>query len=266
MAITAESRSLFNEKAQVQKDEISKVLADEKKMLSNLGADPIAVAHSKIALSEKMIYIVTLYVAINDLSVEILGVKNNDALNEARKIIYKALIYLEEVVTSYIDVQFSDIEEQLSAISDISLEKRYFISRKLGLSIRLLVEAFGDNSKWKWSFVELYGRFVTIMKNLMDWKQASKNYFDMESPDYEMTVSYIRIVKKYLDTTAKDYRDKYELSTHSIDDMRVALQYVAASRRLALILDEKEDVEELKKKSQVWKDRLESDRKKGIAT
>mgnify|MGYP006988912838 CR=1 FL=1 len=59
-----------------------------------------------------MIYVATTYIALNNLSVELLDVKNNDMLNDARKILYKAIIYLEEVVTPAIDVQYSEIEDK----------------------------------------------------------------------------------------------------------------------------------------------------------
>jgi len=264
--ITPENRELFLTKSKIHKDEINKIFANEKAVLLSISKNPSGVARKKLALSKDMIYAATLYIGINDISVEILGTKNNDALNEARKILYKAIIYLENIVTPYVDIQYSEIEEQLSEIANFTLEERYYLVRKLGLSIKLLIDAFGDNTKWKWSFVEIQGRFTTVMKNLLDWKQASKDYFDSGSSNYDITVFYIRLVKKYLEISAKEYRDRYELSTHRIDDMRLATNYLEASRRLAIIIDEHEDAEEFKKKAQIWRDKLESDQKKGIAS
>ncbi len=266
MANSIEKRELFNSKSQVHKDAIKKILENEKKILATIGNEPSEVAHKKIGLCEQMIHAATRYIAINELSFSILELKNNDALNEARKILYKAIIYLENVVTNGIDIAFSDIDDKLSLIADYDLAKRYYLVRKLGLCIRLLVDAFGDNSKWKWSFVEIQGRFATVMKNMLDWKQAVKVYFSSDSPDYSTTVFYIRMVRKNLDLSAKEYRDRYELATHRIDDMRAALNYIGAGRRIAMIIEEKEDAEEMKKKYQVWKEKLENDQKKGLAT
>lgn len=263
--ITSENRELFATKSQIHKDAINKIIANEKGVLSSIEKDPSGKALKKLQLCEQMIYVVTLYIAINDLSVSILGTKNNDALNEARKIMYKALIYLEDIVTSHVDVQFFEIEDKVAEIASVSLEKRYYLIRKIGLSIRLLIDAFGDNSKWKWSFVEIQGRFATVAKNLLDWKQASKDFFDSGSENYETTSLYIRIVRKILEASSKDYRDKYELSTHRIDDMRLAINYLSASFRIAQILEDNDEAEKFKKKMQIWREKFENDQKKGIA-
>ena len=53
---------------------------------------------------------------MNSLSLSFLGVKNEAFLNEARKCIYKALIYLEEIVSPIIDAPFSDYEQGLETI------------------------------------------------------------------------------------------------------------------------------------------------------
>ena len=251
MANTAEKRELFNSKSQCHKDSIKKIFENEKKLLAEVGKDPVVTAHKKIELAEIMIHAATLYIAINELSFSILELRNNDALNEARKIIYKAIIYLEDVVSNGIDIPFSDIDDKLELIADYPLDKRY---------------AFGENSKWKWSFVEIQGRFTTVMKNLLDWKQANKDYYDSGSENYTTTVFYIRLVRKHLEISSKEYRDRYELATHRLDDMRAAVNYLGASRRIAVIIDEKSDAEEFKKKAQVWREKLESDQKKGLAT
>lgn len=264
--ITAETREEFKVRSQIHKDAIDKSLANEKKMLALIAKESEGSAYRKLMLAEDMIYIVTLYININNLSVDILGVKNNDALNDARKILYKAIIYLEDVVTNFVDVQYSDIEEKILEIEKVSLEKRYYLMRKLGLAIRLLIDAFGDNTKWKWSFVEIQGRFSTVMKNLLNWKEANRVYFDSSLENYDTTVFYIRMVKRLLDQSAKEYRDRYELSTHRIDDMRLAINYVLASRRISMLLSEPEEAEELKTKAKVWRDKLDSDQKKGIAS
>ena len=106
------------------------------------------------------------------------GSKNNDALNEARKILYKAIIYLEEIVTNTIDIPFSELGPYHERILNVTIARRYSIITKLGLAINILKDAFGDNSKWKWSFVELEGRYATVAKNLIDMKNSTKDYWD----------------------------------------------------------------------------------------
>ena len=264
--INSENRELLKIRSEPYKEKIAASLEKEKAVLASIQADSEGAAYKKLALSEEMIYVATLYIAINNLSVTILGPKDNEALNDARKILYKAIIYLEEIVSPFVDVQYSEIEDKVAEIAETSIEKRFSLVRKLGLAIRLLEDAFGDNSKWKWSFVEINGRFTTVAKNLVDMKQACKDYFEPSSDDYENSVLYIRLVKKLLDQSATQYRDRYELSTHRVDDMRLAINYLGASRRVSILIGNSDEAEEIKKKGAVWKGKMESDQKAGISS
>lgn len=263
--ISEETRLHFNETILPYKSKITAVLQKEKTMLNGMHKGDIDYENKKLLLCEDMIYIATLYMAQNSLSLKLMEVKNNDALNDARKILYKAIIYLEDIVTNMIDCSFSDLFPYYEKIKSISISRRYMIIRKLGLSIAMLKDAFGDNSKWKWSFVELEGRFSTVTKNLIDMKSAVKDYFDPNSNDYETTVLYIRLVTKLLNDSANAYRDKYELSTRLIDDMRNGIKYLLALRKLHISLGNVDSAEEIKKKAMVWKDKMDADAKAGTS-
>ena len=263
--ITTHSRELLNDSCNPYKTEIESLLEKEKNILKLIEQDDTGAAYKRMMLVEDMIFIATIYMTMNNLSVEILETKNTDALNEARKVLYKAVIYLEEIVTNIVDAPYSEYQENVARIINIPLDKRYFIVRKLGLAIRLLMDAYGENTKWKWAFVELNGRFAVTAKNMIDMKAVSKSYFDPQHAEHDTTVYYVRLVRRMLEQSADQYRDKYELATRRIDDMRNAILFVAAQRRFCIILNETEEADELKKKGQVWKDKLENDRKKGIA-
>lgn len=262
--IAAESRELFNNKMKPYKELVQKSFEKEKNLLSLMSKDSSGIAYKKILLCEEMIYVASLYMTINNLSVSLLDTKNTDSLNEARKTLYKAIIYLEEIVTNFVDAPYNDYAEKVAEIANVPFEKRFFLARKLGLAIRLLIDSYGDNTKWRWSFVELQGRYATVAKNMIDMKQASKNYFDPRSPDFDNTIFYLRLVKKLLNESATNYRDRYELSTKRIDDIRLAINYLLALRRINIMLNEKDEAEELKKKIIVWKNKMENDQKTGV--
>lgn len=264
MAKISESTRLeFAETIKPYQSKITAVLGKEKATINSINGGAPDSPYKKLMLCDDMIYIASLYMAQNSLSLKILDVKNNDALNEARKILYKAIIYLEELVTNFIDVPYVDLADNHAAIKDKSVNDRYYLIRKLGLSINLLEIAFGDNSKWKWSFVELKGRYAVVAKNLIDMRRAAKAYFDPRDEEYETTVLYIRLINKLLDSSAAGYRDKYELSTRRIDDMRNAIKFLLAKHKLALAIGDKNNAEEIKKKAIVWKDKMDSDQKSG---
>ncbi len=261
--ISEESRLELAEAVKPYQSKIAVLLAQEKSVLSSLSSKDPMTPYKKIELCESMIFISTLYMAQNELSLKLIGVKNNDALNDARKIIYKAIIYLEDIVTNTIDIPYSDLSKCYEKVKDISVEKRYYLVRKLGLSINMLEEAFGDNSKWKWSFVELKGRFAVVTKNYVDMRKAEKDFKDPSCDDYETTVLYMRMIAKLLETSAAEYRDKYELSTRRIDDMRNGIKFLLARHKLALVLRDVKTAEEIKKKALVWKDKMNADQKSG---
>ena len=261
--ITNEDRELFKKEAKQYEDLIKAELDKEKEMLATMKGDAVGVEYKKLILAEQMIYIATLYNAINSASVKILDVKHNDALNEGRKILYKSIIYLEEVVTNIINAAQSDVSEKLEAVANTPLEKRYFLIRKLGLAIQMIIDAFGDNSKWKWSFVELEGRFAVVAKNFYDFKEYIKAYFDPNNPDNENSILYLRLIRTLLDKSANAYRDKYELSSRRLDDMKAAINFLLALRRVSVTLGESETAEELKKKAMTWKEKMEADQKAG---
>ncbi len=263
--ISEETRLHFQETIQPYKDKITATLEKEKTMLNGMHEGDVDLENKKLLLCDDMIYISSLFMAQNSMSWKLMEVKNNDALNDARKILYKAIIYLEEVVTNTIDIPYSDLAEYHERIQNIPLSRRYMLIRKLGLAITLLKDAFGDNSKWKWSFVELEGRYATVTKNLIDMKASMKDYFDPRSDNYESTVLYIRLVTKMLNDSATAYRDKYELSTRRIDDMRNGIKYLLALRKLYIAIGNAEQAEEVKKKAVVWKDKMDADHKAGLS-
>ena len=89
--ISEETRLHFSEAVQPYKNKISQTLEKEKTMLNGMHNGDIDYENKKLILCEDMIYVSSLYMAQNSLSIKIMDVKNNDALNDARKILYKAI-------------------------------------------------------------------------------------------------------------------------------------------------------------------------------
>ncbi|PIE97990.1 MAG: hypothetical protein CR988_05040 [Treponema sp.] len=257
-------KELYTKRLQPYQDEIKAILAREKTMGKMIKKDDSGSGYKRLVLAEDMIYLATLYLAKQRLSIKILKRKNEDSLNEARKALYKAIIQLEEIVTDYVDVPFSDYAEQVSHIKNLTPKQRFYLMRKLGLAINLVTNAYGENTKWKWSFVELLARYATISKNILDLKDVTENGLNPQSPDYEVAILHLRLTKKLLQKAADQYREKYELATSSgtSEDFRRAINYLKALRRLHLILNERNEAEEVKRKAEIWHDKMEKDSKK----
>jgi len=259
--ITDQARSLYYEKVKGYSSIVKAYLQTEKEILAEIKKNAPEASLRKLTLVDEMLNLTSNYIALNGVSQAMLRSKNEEALNDARKSIYKAVIYLEEIVSNYIDAPFSDYEGKLAEIEAFDPNQRYQLIRKMGLTIDFLEASYGDNSKWRWTFVELEGRFAATAKNIMDLRNVVVNK-SPESPFYDSTVYHLRLIKTLLTQAASRYRDKYELSTQQVLDFKTGIQFLAALKRIHILLGESDDAEAVKKKLTIWTTKLDADIKK----
>ncbi|MDR2484268.1 MAG: hypothetical protein LBD55_02605 [Treponema sp.] len=248
----------YIEKIKPYKLAVDNILKWEKQVLNELrqeDADPVL---KRLALVDGMLNLASNQIILNCISQVLLKKNNEDALGEARKSINKSLSYMEDLVSGYVDAPFSDYDEKVSALESINSEQRYRLIRKMGLTIQLFEGSFRDNSKWKWTFIEIDGRFAAVTKNILDLKKINAN-MDPRSPNYEATVYHLRLVKKLLNDAADRYRERYELSTNHINDFQASLNFMNALRRIHIVLGEGYEAETIKKKLDVWEVKLQGD-------
>jgi hypothetical protein len=215
----------------------------------------------KIKLSITMLTLVRNYLEMYWISVSVFGQKNENLLNEARKSMHKCLVYLEEVVTNIVDAPFSDYEEGLAKITDVSPGQRYSIVEKIGQQLNNLKEAYGKNSKWANTILEFEGRYAIVAKNLINLRDYFVNS-DFESPHYEPTVRHIKRVRELLEQAADGYRKKYELSTKAIDDFQKGINYLSAIKRLDIFTGDQQSAVTTKKKIETWTAKMTADAEK----
>lgn len=215
----------------------------------------------RFRLADQYLNIVSHYDLMNSLSLSLLGIKNESFLNDARKACYKSIIYMEENVSPYIDAPFSDYQQGVDSLQDFDDNEKYSFLCKLGFSIDSVIEGFGAGSKWKWSFVELQGRYAVISKNLLNLKTFIAQ-LDPRVEGYSERLAHVQLVKRLLQQSADRYREKYELSTMRLDDIKKAILFLAAIKRLHTLLGEIEEAEVVKKKMEIWKAKMEDDQKK----
>ena len=134
MKVSDEARKRYTERVEEYQAEIKRVTDHETEVRGRIAPD--AGGHPlRVELAQDCLDLVSYYILMNALSVALLGVKNESYLNEGRKRIYKAIIYLEEAVSPLIDVPFSEYEEGVLALGDLDDQSRYAFLRKLGFSI-----------------------------------------------------------------------------------------------------------------------------------
>ena len=239
------NRELYTKRVYEYDQVINQVLKHEENILSLIKKDTFGAAYKRLVLADEMIYLA----------------KNENILNEARKTLYKPIIYLEEIVTDLIDAPFSEYEEGVDRISKITEKQRYYLIRKLGLVINLVIDAYGENTKWRWSFIDIEARFAVVAKNIMDLKEISQTGLNPHAEDYDTVIYHLRLVKKLFTKAADKYREKYEIVTNNISDFRTAILFLEGLRRVHMVLNEHREVEEIKRKIEISKDKMEKDLK-----
>lgn len=260
--ITQEQRNRYAAKVKEYKSNIDALLAKEQSMLTLISkSGEHGSGYARIRLVQDLLPLTSYHILMNTLSVSMLGVKNEDSLAEARKVLTRAFKYLEDIVTAYVDAPFSEYEKNLEAIADVSYEDRYALVRKMAFAISEIEEGYGANSKWKWSFVDLWGKLAVVAKNMLDLKKAYVD-LDLTSPNRMIVTSYLSTIKNMFRSTADKYREKYEIFSSKMDDFKQAITYMQALRRLHTVLGEREEAEDLKKKVDIWTTKLETDKKR----
>jgi hypothetical protein len=260
--ISQEQRNRYAAKVKELKAESDALVSKEQGLL-NLLKQPggQGLGYVRMKLAEDTLALTSYHILVNTLSVSLLGIKNEDALAEARKAIMRCIKYLEEIVSPFVDAPFSEYEKNLEAISEVSYDDRYALIRKIGFAIREIEEGYGSNSKWKWSFVELWGKHAAVAKNLLNLKQAFQD-IDFSSPHRIIVSAYVGFIKQQFQMTADRYREKYEMFSNKMDDFKQAIVFLNALRRIHTVFGERTEAEELKKKIDIWAAKLESDQKK----
>jgi hypothetical protein len=253
----------YQKKAAPFEANIKELLKKETAILAECRSDPVTAAPKLFFLAERMLDITSNYLALNGINQALLNAKNFDALEEAKKSVSKSIIYLENVVTGKVDVPFSEYEEALAELEAVDATQRYLFVRKLGLSISLLKLAYGDNTKWRWVFVDMEGHCAAVAKNLLNLKKAQANT-DPSSPDYEPLLYHVFFVKKMLGEAAERHHLRFSLATKRSEDIRQACNFLSALQRIHIIFNERDDAMEIKKKHDNWISVLEAEIKKSV--
>jgi hypothetical protein len=260
--ITQEQRNRYALKVKEYRSIIDGLVSKEQSML-NLLKQPggQGIGYVRIKLAEQALSLTSYHILLNTLSVALLGIKNEEALTDARKTLVRCMKYIEDIVSGLIDAPFSEYEKNLEDISEVSYEDRFALVNKIGFTIREIEDGFGANSKWKWSFADIWGKHATLAKNLLNLKQAYQD-IDFTSAHRPIVSAYVAFIKQQFQSAADRFREKYEMFSNKMDDFRQAIVYLNALRRIHVVFGERTEADELKKKIDIWMSKLESDQKK----
>jgi hypothetical protein len=191
----------------------------------------------------------------------LLGVKNEGFLNDARKLLYKVISVLQEIVSNGVDEPLTENEERLATIAKLDDRKRLNLCRKILEALKSVEDRYGSNSKWKWSFVDIAGDAAVTIKNLTDFRRISTER-DPRTEGFQERRELLQMVKDNLRNAAQRFREKYEMVTHEPTEMKKALLFLGALFRIHSLFSEASDAEAVKKNIAIWQEKIEGDMRK----
>ncbi len=251
----------YLESVKTHKQKIEEILASikiiEKEVLKNTELSN----YGRLSIANSYLNIVAIYCTMSDISLQLLGVKNEGFLNEGRKYLYKIFSVLEDVVGDVIDAPLTENDEKLVTIDKLDDRKKLNLFKKLLDGIQSIEDRFGANSKWKWSFVDLEGECSVVLKNMADFRSIQTKR-DPRIPGYPERNEILQLVKDNLRKAADRYREKYEMTTHEPTEMKKAILFLAALQRIHILFNEPTESEAVKKNIQIWQEKIDADLKK----
>jgi len=261
MAVTSGQKARFKEQSQPYREVIKKITEEEQKVLEDRDkAEDDLKPYFAFKISDLYMNEITQYITINEIAQDTMKIKSEDSLDEARKSIYKILIEMEKITSSVIDLQLNEIVEFQKKFSEITDEERYNFSQRLFYLIDKCEEGYGDNSKWKLSFVEIRGRSTNVIKNILDYLKLHK-FNDPRSEGFNERRKLKKMVEDSLIETANAYRKKYEIAGHSAEDMKVGMNLLKALARIYIVDRNEAAKDKIKKTIALWKKKMEDDSK-----
>ncbi|MDH4127295.1 MAG: hypothetical protein OEV44_00975 [Spirochaetota bacterium] len=213
----------------------------------------------QIAIANEYLEMVHISCEMSKVSENYLKKKSDDFLNDGRKTYFKALIELEKVVGNFVDNPLHENQDILKTINKVDPKRVLNLINKLKNTLKLIEDGYGENSKYKWSFVDMQGRYITVFKNFLDYKRLSVN--DPRDPYFAENVQLFNMIKLYLQEVSYRFRDKYMVGTKEVVDIKQGINFQEALRKITSLLGTQEESETAKKTIESWKQMLEKEEK-----
>lgn len=257
--VSKEAKHLYSDKISEYKKSLEETTKKINQMKLILQRDDSGASYKRLLIADETMKLVSLYGIMNNLSLDLLGIKNEFFINEARKSLYETIILLEAVFGDTVNAPFSEYQDNFADFATYPVESKYNLLKKLGFCITMVKDAFGENSKWKMSFIDLEGRHAVISNNSIDFKHIVKELDPREKELFGLHINFIEMTVRALNDAANNYRLKYELTTSKLDDFKKAILLLATLRRLYSYIGKKKEMNEIQKKVDVWKAKFQSD-------
>jgi hypothetical protein len=246
MAVVSKAeKAAYNDEIKDIKREVDQIRKSINEAFSKRKKNPNISGYYSLEMASKEMDAIDSFVKMNDLSVEMLKIKNNTYLENARKEFYKVLQHLEEVVGADLDRSLRENDEYLISINKLNPKQILDFIQRLHRILNTLKIKFGHDSKWKWSFVEWQARASVITKNITSFSEVAK-YRDPRIEFFHERRELMQLSKESLTEAARQFRTKYEMAGKARDDLKKSIDYLAALRKIHVLFGEDTEATKLK--------------------
>ncbi len=246
MAISKAQKAAYNDDikaVKIKSDELEKKIRD---LLQKKKSKPNIEPYYNLEIATYLLSTIELYMKMNDLSVAMLGIKNNKSLDIAKSNFSKVLLLLKETVGDDIERDsLKENEEYLAKIDKLNPRQILDFLIRVDSIFFSLKNNMGEDSKWKWLFVELQAKIAVILRNSINFSDFLK-YRDPREKHFRDRREHLAMAKNALEEAAKQYRTKYELSSKSREDLKKSIEILEALRKIHMTLGESNEADKLK--------------------
>lgn len=260
MAISKAEKAAYNDEIKDIKSNVDKLQKKVNEAMSKRKKMSSITGYFNLEAVVIQLLIIESYLKMNDLSLEMLGIRNENYLNNARKEFYKVLQSMEEVVGKDVDRSLKENDEYLDKINRFNPHQILKLMQRINFVLRSLRNKVGEGSKWKWSFVELQSRVAVISKNITRFSDVAK-YRDPRVEFFYDRRDLMQLCKESLTEAAKQYRAKYEMAGKSREDLKKSIDFLSSLRRIHVIFGEADEATKLKNTIDAARLALESEDK-----
>jgi len=246
MAISKAQKAAYNDDIKalkVESDEFEKIARE---IASKKKNNPKLEPYYNLEMVNYLLKTIGIYIKMNDLSLNMLGIKNNKSLDMAKSNFSKILQLMKEIVGDDVDREsLKENEEYLANIGKLTPRHINDLANRINDMLFTLKNTMGEDSKWKWLFVELQAKVAVIIRNLVNFSDILK-YRDPREEFFRTRIEHMRLAKDSLEEAAKQYRTKYELSSKSREDLKKSIELLEALRKVHIVMGESNDADKLK--------------------
>ncbi len=260
MPVSKAEKAAYNDYITEFKRDIDVCAANIKQAELKIREMPRIAEYKKLEMVFEYLKIIMLYVSMNDASVEMLQMRNESFLNEGRKTFYKVMQLLEDIVGADIERSLNENKEYLAKIDRVTPLQLLRLVQRVNNALTTLIDRMGAGSKWKWSFVDVYGRIAVIIRNIINFNDTQK-FRDPRTEFYAERLELVQLCKDTLKDAAQQYRTKYEQSTKATGDLLKSIELLTALRRIHVLFGESDDASKIKMTIDALRQRIEDDEK-----